>query len=198
MADGRPHWIPQGAALRAVCERLRRRGDRSFMPVCCPLSCWRGAMEPSFSGSGRHSSAVQLFLIALQPALAASASHARFMVSATAMAAATPALGQEANNKGTKLAMSMRLRTSSCGHGTLGICFGCCISNPGLHQAARRTLPSPTSPLTVRMSHCRPSTAAVAPAWCGPTKATSCMAQPISPAAASLGSNPLLQEQLPA
>ncbi len=134
------------------------------MPVCRPLSRWREAMEPSFNGSGRHSPAVQLFLIALQPALATSASHARFKVSATPMAAATPALGQEANNKGTKLAMSMRLRTSSCGHGTLGICFGCCISNPGLHQAARRTRPSPTSPLTVRMSHCRPSTAAAASA----------------------------------
>jgi len=168
------------------------------MPVCRPLSRWREAMEPSFNGSGRHSPAVQLFLIALQPALATSASHARFKVSATPMAAATPALGQEANNKGTKLAMSMRLRTSSCGRGTLGICFGCCILTPGLPQAARRTRPNPTSPLTVRMSHCRPSTAAVAPAWCGPTKAMSCMAQPISPTAASLGSNPLLQEQLPA
>ena len=125
------------------------------MPACCPLSRWREAMEPSFNGSGRHSPAVQQFLIALQPALATSASHARFKVSATPMAAATPALSQEANNKGTKLAMSMRLRTSSCGHGTLDICFVCWVSNPGLPQAARRTRPSPTSPLTVRMSHCR-------------------------------------------
>ena len=165
------------------------------MPACCPLSRWREAMEPSFNRSGRHSPAVQQFLIALQPALATSASHARFKVSATPMAAATPALSQEANNKGTKLAMSMRLRTSSCGHGTLDICFVCWVSNPGLPQAARRTRPSPISPLTVRMSHCRPSTAAAAPAWCGPTKAMSCMAQPISPAAASPRT---LQEQLPA
>jgi len=126
-------------------EGTRRQVTSKHLP-CGLYPAYHALLANQINGSGRHSSAVQLFLIALQPALAASASHARFMVSATAMAAATPALGQEANNKGTKLAMSMRLRTSSCGHGTLGICFGCCISNPGLPQAARRTRPSPTSP----------------------------------------------------